>query len=293
MSCRCHAGRPARAAAAACADHRGRGSDAGDRFQIVQTAADRLMLRLEPGEARRRLATWEAAADGSASLPRPAVVVQRKDRSRRRISGTRRTEREAARGAGGEVRVVSALRRYGAMMEKQTRFNIGFAIFAVLGVLCCAKCGYDAREVEPIPYSEFQQQLKDGQVNDISIGDNVIQGTYKEPQPDGRTRVRHDARRPRARQGSRAVRRQVRRRRRKHASCATCCRGSCRPSCSSRSGCSSCARMAEQGRAGRRPHVDRQEQGQGLRRDRHQGRPSPMSPASTRRRTSCRRSSPS
>ena len=46
-------------------------------------------------------------------------------------------------------------------------------------------------------------------------------------------------------------------------------------------------RMAKQlGGPGRRAHGDRQDEGQGLRRDRHQGDASPTSPASTRRRRS-------
>jgi len=73
-------------------------------------------------------------------------------------------------------------------MERQTRLNIGYAIIALVGVLVLRELWTTAREVEPIPYSEFQQQLAAGKIKDIQIGTSVIQGSYKGPQPDGRTR---------------------------------------------------------------------------------------------------------
>ncbi len=73
-------------------------------------------------------------------------------------------------------------------MEKQARFNLWYAIIAVLGVLLLREIWTTAQQVEPIPYSEFQQQLAAGRIKDIAIGSNVIQGSYKEALPDGRTR---------------------------------------------------------------------------------------------------------
>jgi len=73
-------------------------------------------------------------------------------------------------------------------MEKQTRFNLWYAVIAVLGILVLRELWTTAQQVEPIPYSEFQEQLAAGRIKDIAIGNNVIQGTYKEAQPDGRTR---------------------------------------------------------------------------------------------------------
>lgn len=73
-------------------------------------------------------------------------------------------------------------------MEKQTRFNLWYAIIAVLGVLWLRELWTTAQQVEPIPYSEFQQQLQAGRIKEIAIASNVIQGTYKDALPDGRTR---------------------------------------------------------------------------------------------------------
>jgi len=73
-------------------------------------------------------------------------------------------------------------------MERQHWFNIWYVIIAVLGVLWLRDLWMTASQVEPIAYSQFEQELKAGRVKDISISNNVIQGTYKEPKPDKRTR---------------------------------------------------------------------------------------------------------
>src|SRR6266496_5224979 len=73
-------------------------------------------------------------------------------------------------------------------MERQHWFNVWYVIVAVLGVLWLRNLWMTASQVEPIAYSQFEQELKAGRVKDISISNNVIQGTYKEPKPDKRTR---------------------------------------------------------------------------------------------------------
>ncbi len=82
-------------------------------------------------------------------------------------------------------------------MEKRTQFSVGYFLFAVLAVLLLQQFFIQARSVEPLPYSEFQTLLKNGQVQEIAITDNYIQGTLKNPLPDGRskfitTRVEQD-----------------------------------------------------------------------------------------------------
>src|SRR5438128_1882182 len=73
-------------------------------------------------------------------------------------------------------------------MERQHWFNIWYVIVAILGVLWLRDLWTTATQVQPIPYSQFEQELKSGSIKDISISNNVIQGTYKEPKPDKRTR---------------------------------------------------------------------------------------------------------
>jgi cell division protease FtsH len=73
-------------------------------------------------------------------------------------------------------------------MQRQSWVNIGYAFFAVLAVLWLRDLYVTATQVQPIPYSEFEQQLKAGEIKDVSISNNVVQGTYKNPRPDKRTR---------------------------------------------------------------------------------------------------------
>jgi len=73
-------------------------------------------------------------------------------------------------------------------MERKTQFHIWYVLVAVLGVLWLRDLWVTASQVEPIPYSEFQRQLKEGGIKEISVSNNAIQGTYKEPQPGGRQR---------------------------------------------------------------------------------------------------------
>jgi cell division protease FtsH len=73
-------------------------------------------------------------------------------------------------------------------MPRHNWFTIWYAIFAVLAVLWLRELYVTATQVQPIPYSEFEQQLKAGEIKDIQISNNVVQGTYKNPRPDKRTR---------------------------------------------------------------------------------------------------------
>jgi cell division protease FtsH len=73
-------------------------------------------------------------------------------------------------------------------MERQTWFNLWYVIFAVLGVLWLRDIYVTATQVKPVPYSEFEKELKAGEIKDIAISNNVIQGTYKNTRPDNRTR---------------------------------------------------------------------------------------------------------
>src|SRR5437773_1253286 len=74
------------------------------------------------------------------------------------------------------------------MEKRQIHFNIGYLILALIGVLWLREIWVTARQVQPIPYSEFQQQLKDGRIKEIAISRDTIQGTYQQPLADGRDR---------------------------------------------------------------------------------------------------------
>jgi cell division protease FtsH len=73
-------------------------------------------------------------------------------------------------------------------MERKTQLTIWYWILALMALLWAQSIWTEMRGVEAIPYSQFQQLLKDGQVQDIAITSNAIRGTLKSPLPDGSTR---------------------------------------------------------------------------------------------------------
>ncbi len=73
-------------------------------------------------------------------------------------------------------------------MQKHTQIHFWYVVLAVLGVLWLHGLWTQVRQVEHIPYSEFQAYLRDGRVSEVKIGTDTIQGVLKDPLPDGRTR---------------------------------------------------------------------------------------------------------
>ena len=71
-------------------------------------------------------------------------------------------------------------------MKKPTQFSIWYVLLAMSAVFWLHGAYTQWRAVQPIPYSQFQTLLKDGQVEEISITDNYINGTLKKALPDGR-----------------------------------------------------------------------------------------------------------
>ena len=73
-------------------------------------------------------------------------------------------------------------------MTKQN-FNIWYWVAALLGLLLVQYvAGGLVQPVATIPYSQFQQLLNENKVAEVGVSDRFLQGTLKEPLPDGRTR---------------------------------------------------------------------------------------------------------
>jgi cell division protease FtsH len=73
-------------------------------------------------------------------------------------------------------------------MERQTQINLWYLVIAAFAVMWLANLWKEARTVEPITYSEFVGYLKDGKIAEVVIRENVVEGTFKEPLPDKRSR---------------------------------------------------------------------------------------------------------
>ncbi len=73
-------------------------------------------------------------------------------------------------------------------LERKMQFNIWYALFAIFAIVLLHDLWTAYRTIEPLPYSEFQRLLKEGQIKEISVTSTHIQGELRQPLPDGRTR---------------------------------------------------------------------------------------------------------
>jgi cell division protease FtsH len=70
-------------------------------------------------------------------------------------------------------------------MNDKTRFNVGYAIAAIFAVFVIQYFISMANQIAVIPYSEYQQLLKQGKVVSVGVSDRTVQGTLKEPLSGG------------------------------------------------------------------------------------------------------------
>jgi cell division protease FtsH len=70
-------------------------------------------------------------------------------------------------------------------MTSKTRFNILYAILAIVVVGVIQYMMATASRIAMIPYSEYQQLLQQGKVDSVGISDRTIQGVLKQPLPGG------------------------------------------------------------------------------------------------------------
>lgn len=74
-------------------------------------------------------------------------------------------------------------------MERQTAFNIWYVMLALLAVIWLRDAWLGVSKIETIPYSEFLHHVKTGELDEIAISNNVIQGKLRKPTADGKTRI--------------------------------------------------------------------------------------------------------
>ncbi|VAX15193.1 Cell division protein FtsH [hydrothermal vent metagenome] len=73
-------------------------------------------------------------------------------------------------------------------MDKKTQFNILYLIIAAVAVLLFQSWWTAARQIQVIPYSQFELLLKEGQVEEVFIRQNFLEGKLREPTKEGRRR---------------------------------------------------------------------------------------------------------
>lgn len=64
-------------------------------------------------------------------------------------------------------------------MDRKTKINVWYIILALFGIIMLQNFWTQAQHVTTIPYSEFERFLKEGQISEVVVGAQSIQGTLK------------------------------------------------------------------------------------------------------------------
>ncbi|RPH65231.1 MAG: ATP-dependent metallopeptidase FtsH/Yme1/Tma family protein, partial [Burkholderiales bacterium] len=72
--------------------------------------------------------------------------------------------------------------------HKQIQWNVWYTVIAILAMIAFNDALRAWRDVEPLAYSDFLAQLEAGNVDEIRVSSERIEGTLKRPLPDGRNR---------------------------------------------------------------------------------------------------------
>jgi cell division protease FtsH len=66
-------------------------------------------------------------------------------------------------------------------LKPQTRWNLGYWMLALLALMLLQSL-WQARTIEPVPYSEFEKALAEGRVAEVVVGETTITGKLKSPE---------------------------------------------------------------------------------------------------------------
>ncbi|MGD8430740.1 MAG: ATP-dependent zinc metalloprotease FtsH [Ectothiorhodospiraceae bacterium] len=67
-------------------------------------------------------------------------------------------------------------------MERKHQINMWYVVAALIGVMFLQQIWMSFTAVQRISYDQFQTYLKDGQLKSVSVGQNSIEGQFKQPQ---------------------------------------------------------------------------------------------------------------
>jgi cell division protease FtsH len=67
-------------------------------------------------------------------------------------------------------------------MEKRTRINLAYLIFALFAILLAQQWWQQAQTIEILPYSEFEKLLQQNRIEEVTISDQRVTGKLKTPE---------------------------------------------------------------------------------------------------------------
>ncbi len=72
-------------------------------------------------------------------------------------------------------------------MKQQAQFHVSYWFVAILGFILIQNLLDTQQQVARIPYSEFEQSLKDGRISSLEISDHQIEGELRQPLQGGQS----------------------------------------------------------------------------------------------------------
>ena len=70
--------------------------------------------------------------------------------------------------------------------DPKTQWNVGYWLLALLALFTLQSL-WQARSIEPVPYSQFEKALAEGRVSEVVISDTTVTGKLKAPEAGGKT----------------------------------------------------------------------------------------------------------
>ena len=64
-------------------------------------------------------------------------------------------------------------------MERRTKFNLFYILFAVFAMLAVQEGWRRAQTIEVVPYSEFEKYLEEGRIAEVTVSDQHITGKLR------------------------------------------------------------------------------------------------------------------
>jgi cell division protease FtsH len=74
-------------------------------------------------------------------------------------------------------------------VDKQRLLHLWYVLLAVIAVVWVRDIWIASTAVQTVAYSEFQQYLRNGQVESVQVSDQQVRGMLKQPTADGRSRI--------------------------------------------------------------------------------------------------------
>ncbi len=83
-------------------------------------------------------------------------------------------------------KIDEGLRKAAVPMENKTQFNVCYIILALFVILLFQNWWAASRQIEVIQYSQFEELLEAGKIEEVYVRQNRLEGKLKEPSADGR-----------------------------------------------------------------------------------------------------------